>query len=72
MRVKTLLNLAMAGLNGILVLFSAGLIGIIIHLSKKMNYPKGKPTGYLRTASTDCYVSSDIPFLFLDSQHTVL
>jgi len=24
--------------------------------------PRGKPTGYLRTTSTDCYISSDTPF----------
>ena len=32
--------------------------------------PRGKPTGYLRTTSTDCYISSDTPFLFLDFQYT--
>ena len=32
--------------------------------------PRGKPTGYLRTASTDYHISSDTPFLYLDFQHT--
>jgi hypothetical protein len=34
--------------------------------------PRGKPTGDLKTASTGCYISSDIPFLYLDSLHIFL